>query len=173
MTLSRLPVAGDSHIVLMLDELARDGVRRMLAAALEIEADDYVARYVREIDADGRRLVVRNGYAHERVLRVGAEAVRLRAPRVNDRRVDARTGESHRFRSRILPAYARRSSTVTDLLPILYLHALSTGDFGPALRELLGNERAGLSAMSVTCLLKQLHDLRAADLCHLRERDAA
>ena len=173
MTLSRLPVAGDSQIVVMLDELAREGARRMIAAALEVEADDYVARYVHEIDADGRRLVVRNGYAHERVLRVGTEAMRLRAPRVNDRRIDARSGESHRFRSRILPAYARRSSTVTDLLPMLYLYALSSGDFVPVLRELLGDDRAGMSAMSVTHLIDKLHDMRAADLRALRERDAA
>jgi putative transposase len=100
----------------MLDELAREGARRMIAAALEVEADDYVARYVHEIDADGRRLVVRNGYAHERVLRVGTEAMRLRAPRVNDRRIDAHTGESHRQeprhahgpRRRRAPALRRR-----------------------------------------------------------------
>ncbi len=80
--------------------------------------------------------MVRNGKAQERKLTVGSGTVPIRAPRVNDKRVDAQTGERKRFGSRILPAYARRSPKVTEVLPILYLHGLSTGDFGPALRDL-------------------------------------
>ena len=77
---------------------------------------------------------MRNGKAKERKLTVGSGTVAIRAPRVNDKRVEEETGERKRFSSRILPAYARRSPKVTEVLPILYLHGLSTGDFGPALR---------------------------------------
>ena len=80
---------------------------------------------------------------------VGSGTVPVRAPRVNDKRVDEETGERKRFSSRILPAYARRSPKVTEVLPILYLHGLSTGDFGPALRDLLGEDASGLSSSSI------------------------
>ena len=93
--------------------------------------------------------MVRNGKAKERKLTVGSGTLPIRAPRVNDMRVDEDTGERQRFSSRILPAYARRSPKVTEVLPILYLHGLSTGDFGPALRDLLGEDASGLSSSSV------------------------
>ena len=116
----------------------------MIAAALEAEVDEYVGSFVDEVDEDGKRLVVRNGRARERKLTVGSGTVPVRAPRVNDKRVEGETGErSTRFSSRILPAYARRSPKVTEVLPILYLHGLSTGDFGPALRDLLGEDTWG------------------------------
>jgi putative transposase len=125
---------------------------RMIAAALEAEVDEYVASLVDERDEDGRRLVVRNGKAQERKLTVGSGTLAIRAPRVNDRRIDEETGERKRFGSRILPAYARRSPKVTEVLPILYLHGLSTGDFGPALRDLLGEDASGLSPSSIARL---------------------
>ncbi len=79
----------------------------------------------------------------------------MRAPRVNDRRVDEQTGERQKFSSRILPAYARRSPKVTDVLAILYLRGLPTGDFGPALGDLLGEDASGLSASAISRLTKQ------------------
>ncbi len=130
----RLPVGEDVEVGLTLDELAREGARRMIAAALEVEVEDYLERFAGEVDEDGRRLVVRNGRGRERGLTVGSGTMRLRAPRVNDRRVDPESGERQRFSSRILPAYARRSPKVTDVLPVLYLRGLSTGDFVPAAR---------------------------------------
>ncbi len=145
-----LPVGEDDQGVrVTLDDLAREGARRMIAAALEVEVDEYVGSFVEEVDEDGRRLVVRNGRARERRVTVGSGTVPLRAPRVNDKRVDEESGERKRFSSRILPAYARRSPKVTEVLPILYLHGLSTGDFGPALRDLLGEDASGLSASSI------------------------
>ena len=130
----RLPVGeGSDEIAVTLDELAREGARRMIAAALKAEVDDYVERFADELDEDGKRLVVRNGRARERRVTVGSGTVAVRAPRVNDKRVDGQTGERQRFSSRILPAYARRSPKVNDVLPVLYLRGLSTGDFGPAL----------------------------------------
>jgi len=101
-------VEGTGEVAATLDELAREGARRMIAAALEVEVQQYVASFVEEIDEDGRRLVVRNGRARERKLTVGSGTVPIRAPRVNDKRVDEE-GERQRFSSRILPAYARRS----------------------------------------------------------------
>jgi len=137
-----------------LDDLAREGARRMIATALEAEVEEYVASFVEEIDEDGERLVVRNGRARERRLTVGSGTVGIRAPRVNDKRVDEE-GERKKFASKVLPAYARRSPKVTDVLPILYLRGLSTGDFAPALRDLLGEDASGLSATSIGRLTKQ------------------
>jgi putative transposase len=150
----RLPVGEDRQAAVSLDELAREGARRMIATALEAEVAEYVGRFVADVDVDGRRLVVRNGRARERKLTVGSGTVAVRAPRVNDKRVDAASGERQRFSSRILPAYARRSPKVTEVLPVLYLHGLSTGDFEPALRDLLGEDAAGLSASSISRLTK-------------------
>jgi len=139
----------DGGIGVTLDELAREGARRMIAAALEAEVADYIERFADECDEDGKRLVVRNGRGRERKVTVGSGTVPVRAPRVNDKRIDEETGERRRFSSRILPAYARRSPKVTEVLPILYLHGLSTGDFGPALRDLLGEDASGLSPSSI------------------------
>jgi putative transposase len=74
-----------------------------------------------------------------------AGAIDVHAPRVNDKRVDEVTGERKRFSSAILPAWCRRSPKITDVLPLLYLHGLSGGDFVPALEQFLGSS-AGLSA---------------------------
>lgn len=94
--------------------------------------------------------MVRNGYATEREVLCGAGTVEVRAPRVNDRRVDD-DGQRRRFKSVILPPYMRRSPKVTEVLPLLYLHGLSSGDFVPALEEFFGSQ-AGLSAATITRL---------------------
>jgi putative transposase len=151
----RLPVGEDNEeITLALDDLAREGARRMIAAALRAEADEYVDRFADDVDEDSRRMVVRNGRARERRVTVGSGTIPVRAPRVNDKRVDE-DGERQRFSSRILPAYARRSPKVGEVIPILYLRGLSTGDFRPALEGLLGEDAAGLSATSVSRLCKE------------------
>jgi putative transposase len=141
--------------VVTLDDLAREGAKRMIATALEAEVSEYVASFIGELDEDGKRLVVRNGKAKERRLTVGSGTVGIRAPRVNDKRVDEESGERQRFSSKILPAYARRSPKVTEALPVLYLHGLSTGDFAPALRDLLGEDASGLSPSSISRLTTQ------------------
>jgi putative transposase len=141
----------------LLDEIVRDGARQMLAAALTAEVAAYVEAHVGEVDADGRRLVVRNGYHGEREVSTSAGAVGVRAPRVNDRRVDEATGERRRFASAILPAWARKSPRVSEVLPLLYLHGLSSSDFAPALTQFLGSD-AGLSASTITRLTVQWQD---------------
>jgi putative transposase len=151
-----LPIPESSEeIVLTLDDLAREGARRMIAAALRAEADEYVARFADEVDGDGHRLVVRNGRARGRKVTVGSGTVPVRAPRVNDKRIGEETGERQRFSSKILPAYARRSPKVTEVLPILYLRGLSTGDFRPALEDLLGEDASGLSPSTISRLCKE------------------
>lgn len=141
----------------LLDEIVRDGARQMLAAALHAEVAAYVEGFADQLDEDGRRLVVRNGYHHEREVLTAAGAVSVTAPRVNDRRVDPDTGERQRFSSAILPAWARKSPQMAEVLPLLYLHGLSTSDFGPALEQFLGSS-AGLSATTITRLTAQWQD---------------
>jgi putative transposase len=135
-----------------LDAIVREGARRMLAAALEAEVDDYLAAHQAERDEHGRRLVVRNGHARQRQVTTAAGAVAVRAPRVNDRRTDPVTGGRVRFRSVILPPWCRKSPKVAEVLPLLYLHGLSTGDFVPALEAFFGSA-AGLSAAVITRLV--------------------
>ena len=134
-----------------LDAIVAEGARRMLAAALEAEVDAYVSSLVDEVDEHGRRLVVRNGHAEPRSLVTGAGPLEVRAPRVNDRRLDEVTGERMRFTSSILPRWARKSPKVADVLPLMYLHGMSSGDFAPALEEFFGSA-AGLSASVITRL---------------------
>ncbi len=129
----------------------------MLAAALQAEVAAYVEQFVDQRDEDGRRLVVRNGYHQPREVLTAAGAVEVTAPRVNDRRVDPDTGERQRFSSAILPAWARKSPQMSEVLPLLYLHGLSTSDFGPALEQFLGSG-AGLSATTITRLTAQWQD---------------
>ena len=141
------------ELMLDLDEIARAGARRMLAEALEAEVEFYIEAARGERDERGHALVVRNGYAKERQILCGAGAVEVKAPRVNDRRVDE-GGNRQRFKSVILPPYIRRSPKVTEVLPLLYLHGLSSGDFIPALEEFFGSE-AGLSAATITRLTER------------------
>ena len=132
-----------------LDELAREGARRMILAALELEVEQYVQRLRDLRDDEGHAMVVRNGKSHhERTVNLGAGPVKLKAPRVNDRR------PHHRFTSKILPPYMRRSPRLEEALPVLYLRGLSTGDFEEALQALLGPGAAGFSATTITRLLK-------------------
>jgi transposase-like protein len=135
----------------LIDELVREGARRMLAEALQAEVEDYIARFTGERDANGHRLVVRNGSHQPREVLTSAGAVEVTAPRVNDRRIDPDTGERRRFASAILPAWCRKTPKITEVLPLLYLHGLSSGDFVPALGQFLGSS-AGLSAPVITKL---------------------
>jgi len=150
-----------SELRLDLDGLAREGARRMLAHALEAEVDAYLGANADQVDQRGHRLVVRNGHAPARTLAMGAGAVQVTRPRVDDRRVDPETGGRRRFASAILPRWVRRSPKVAEVLPLLYLHGLSTGDFVPALREFFGSA-AGLSASAVGRLVEQWQAEHAA-----------
>jgi putative transposase len=141
----------------LLDEIVRDGARQMLAAALQAEVATYVAAHAGEVDEVGHRLVVRNGYHAEREVTTAAGAVAVRQPRVNDKRIDEVSGERKRFTSAILPAWARKSPRVAEVLPLLYLHGLSSSDFGPALTQFLGSDQ-GLSPTTITRMTAQWQD---------------
>ncbi|HEX9541906.1 MAG TPA: IS256 family transposase [Streptosporangiaceae bacterium] len=135
----------------LIDEIVREGARRMLAEALQAEVEAYIAQLAGERDENGRRLVVRNGYHQSREVLTSAGAVQVTVPRVNDKRADPGTGERMRFSSAILPPWARKTPKVTEVLPLLYLHGLSSGDFVPALGQFPGSS-AGLSGPVITKL---------------------
>ncbi|UCC99807.1 MAG: IS256 family transposase [Phycisphaerales bacterium] len=135
----------------VLTEIMREGARKMLAVALEAEVEDYLQRYEEDRDGQGRRLAVRNGYLPERIIQTGLGSVEVRQPRVEDRGSDG-DGQRRRFRSRILPPYLRKTKSIEEMIPWLYLKGVSTGDFSEALVALLGPEAKGLSASTVTRL---------------------
>ncbi|MDQ1024638.1 putative transposase [Streptomyces umbrinus] len=141
----------------LIDGIVREGARRMLAAALEAEVNQYIAELAGERDKAGRRLVVRNGHHRERTVTTAAGSVMVKAPRVNDKRVDEATGERKRFSSKILAPWCRKTPKVGEVLPLLYLHGLSSGDFVPAMEQFLGSA-AGLSPATITRLTKQWQD---------------
>ena len=143
--------SGTSASASVIDQIVRDGARRMLAEALQAEVEAYIARFSAERDDNGRRLVVRNGSHQPRQVLTSAGAVEVTAPRVNDRRVDPDTGERAKFTSAILPPWCRKTPKINEVLPLLYLHGLSSGDFGPALGQFLGST-TGLSASVITRL---------------------
>src|SRR5262245_39629791 len=145
------PTKENDELRTTLDELLQCGALRMLHDALEAEVDDYIRRHRDARDEQGRAQVVRNGKASARRLVTGSGTLEVRAPRVNDCRVDA-SGERQRFTSQILPSYMRRAPKVTEVLPILYLRGLSTGDFQAALPILLGEDARGLSPTTITRL---------------------
>jgi putative transposase len=141
------------EIQLSLDELAQRGAQRMLALALEAEVDEYIRRHAGERDKNNHALVVRNGRSRERTIHCGAGELKLQTPRVADQR------PGHKFTSSILPPYMRKSPRLEEAVPVLYLRGLSTGDFGPALSALLGQEAvAGFSPTTVTRLLTVWQD---------------
>ncbi len=134
-----------------LTEIARDGARRMLAAALRAEADAFVAQHVEEVLPDGRQRVVRHGYGPERSIQTGIGSLDVRCPKVRDR-ATGQDEDKIRFTSAILPKWARRSRSLDALLPVLYLRGISTGDFQEALAAILGKDAPNLSPSVISRL---------------------
>ena len=132
----------------VLEELARRGARQLLAQAMEAEVAEHVGKHRNLTDEEGRRLVVRNGHLPERELVTGIGPLKVRQPRVDDRALD----QDQRFSSQILPRYLRRVPSVDNLIPILYLKGVSTGDMSEALASILGPGAAGLSPSNVVRL---------------------
>ena len=128
-----------------LTEIAREGARRMLATALEAEVEAFVGQFAEDRLPDGRQRVVRHGHGPERKVQTGIGALEVRRPKVRDRAADVESDERVRFRSHILPRWARRSRSLDALLPVLYLRGVSTGDFQEALSALLGSDAPNLS----------------------------
>lgn len=130
----------------VFDEIVREGARQLLHQAIDAEVAEYIERHQHLRDASSRRLVVRNGHMPQRTILTGAGPLPICQPRVRDRR------ENQTFTSSILPKYARRSASISSLLPMLYLRGISTGKLADALKELLGDGAAGLSAATITRL---------------------
>src|SRR5512147_1072693 len=141
-----VPTAGD-----VLTGILREGATRLLAQAIEAEVAGYIERHGAVRDAAGHRMVVRNGHLPEREIQTGVGPVKVRQPRVNDKRTDE-DGRRIRFSSEILPKYLRKTRSIEELIPWLYLKGISTGDFSEALVALLGPEAPGLSASTVVRL---------------------
>ncbi len=135
---------GESRSV--LDEIVREGARRMLQSALEAEVAEYIAQFSNVVDTKGHRVVVRNGHLPERDLVTGVGPVEIKQPRVRDK------SRQTKFTSKLLPPFLRRLPSVDALLPVLYLKGVSTGDFSEALASILGPQAAGLSATNIVRL---------------------
>ena len=140
-----------------LDEVVRNGAVEMLKKALAVEIAGYLQQYETVRDNKGYAMVTRNGYGKERRVTTGAGELKIRAPRINDRRVDE-DGNRQRFRSSLLPPFLRRTKNMDELFPILYLKGISTGDFEETLEALLGKEVIGLSASNITRLKRVWED---------------
>lgn len=135
----------------LLDDLVREGAQRMLRAALEVEVEAFVEQHKSAVDDQGRRQVVRNGRLPARAVATGAGPLEVRQPRVRDRR-GADHPEVVQFQSSILPRYLRRSKSMDELIPWLYLKGISQADMHSALEALVGTEAQGFSAATVTRL---------------------
>ncbi len=144
-----------------LEEVLRAGARRMLQLSIENEVAEYVDQHADIRDEQGRRLVVRNGTLPERELVTGIGPIRVRQPRVNDKRPD------EKFSSKILPPFMRRLPSVDALIPCLYLKGISTGDFSEALEAILGPGATGLSATNIV----RLKEVWKQDYDQWRQRD--
>ncbi len=129
-----------------LTEVLRRGSRLLLCEAIEAEVESFLVEYQDQRTAVGHRRLVRNGYMPEREIQTGIGGISVKVPRVRDRQ-----GELH-FRSNLVPPYLRRSKSIADLLPWLYLRGISTGDFSRALEALVGPEAPGLSSSTVSRL---------------------
>ena len=133
-----------------LDEVVRQGARQLVQRAVEVEVELFLERYQYLMDDQGHRQVVRNGSRPVRTIVTGAGPVEVATPRVDDR-ILARHGEP-RFTSALIPPYLRRTKHIEELLPVLYLKGISTGDFTEALAALLGRDVIGLSAETIVRL---------------------
>jgi putative transposase len=149
-----LPQAQDA-----LTDILRQGAQQLLAQAIEAEVADWIDRHQDCRDEAGHRQVVRNGHLPERTITTGVGAVTVQQPRVHDRRPAERR---EKFSSAILPPYLRKTKSIEELIPWLYLKGVSTGDFSEALAALLGPDAKGLSATTVT-RLKGLWEQEYAD----------
>lgn len=136
-----------------LDQIVRDGAQRMLQSAIEEEVNEFLLAHDNRRDKNGNRLVVRNGYLPGREVVTGAGKLHVEQPRVRDNSSDVESRV--RFTSKILPPYLRKSKTIEELVPWLYLKGISTGDFSEALEQLLGESAQGFSPNVVTRLKEQ------------------
>ena len=133
----------------VMTEILRMGAQKMLTQMIQQEVDDWLAERSSLLDEQGHRQVVRNGFLPKRKITTGVGQVEVQQPRVRDRRP---TDQAEPFTSKILPPYLRKTKSIEELIPWLYLKGISTGDFSEALKALVGPDCPGLSATTVTRL---------------------
>lgn len=153
-----------------ISEILRNGARKLLAQALETEIEVFLNQYTELKDQQGRQRIVRNGYLPERKIQSGVGAITVKAPRVRDRH--PHPSKRIRFSSAILPPYLRRTKSIEELIPWLYLKGVSTGDFSDALAALVGKDAPGLSPATISRLktiwLQDFNNWLRRDLSHKR-----
>jgi len=140
----------------VLEKLLREGAQKMLIQAIENEVDEFINKHSLKLDANGHRIVVRNGHSPEREIVTGLGPFSVKAPRIDDRKLNTETEK--RFSSIILPRYLRKIPSVGNLIPILYLKGISTNGFQDALVSILGEGAKGLSAANIVRLKKCWED---------------
>jgi putative transposase len=155
----------ESIIVDQITEILHQGAKKLLAQALEAEIDHFISQYDGLKDDRGRQRIVRNGYLPERMIQSGIGSVPVQAPRARDRQPYA--PERIRFSSAILPTYLRRTKSIEELIPWLYLKGISTGDFSEAMASLLGKDAPGLSPATVS----RLKSVWLLDYANWQKRD--
>lgn len=160
-----LALASSAAVYRSVEEIAREGARKALQKAIEDEVNDYIHLHRDQLDEAGHRLVVRNGVKAKRTVLTGVGPLQVTQPRVDDRRVDE-NGVRFRFTSKILPPYLRKTGTIEELIPWLYLKGIGTNDMSDALIH-LGFDGSGLSASSVV----RMKELWTDEYCNWSKRD--
>lgn len=135
-----------------LTEVLRRGAKKLIAEAVQAELEELLGEYEDQRDGQGRQRLVRHGYLPKREIQTGIGGIEVRIPRIKDRGTGEQSEEVVRFRSSLVPPYLRRSKKVEELLPLLYLKGISTGDFSEALSALLGPDAPGLSPKTISRL---------------------
>ena len=152
----------------VLEQVARDGAKKMLQLALENEVEEFIQKHSGLKGENGNKVVIKNGYMPERQIVTGMGPLPIKQPRIDDRNLNRYSGE--RFTSNILPRYLRRMPSIDNLVPVLYLKGISTNDFPVALSAILGQGAAGLSATNIvrlkSCWESDYLKWKSRDLSH-------
>jgi len=149
-----------------ITEILRNGARKLLSEALEAEIESFLCQYKDLKDAKGHQRIAGNGHLPEREIQTGIGPVTVKVPRARDREPDKKSGPIH-FRSSIIPPYLRKTRSMEELIPWLYLKGISTGDFSDALAAIVGKEAPGLSAPTIS----RLKGIWQEDLDQWQNRD--
>ena len=135
-----------------LTDLLKNGAKELISKAVEAELAELLSKFS-ELQIDGKKAVVRNGYLPQRQVQTGLGNVEVKIPKIRDR-----SGQGIKFNSKLIPPYLKRATRVEEFLPFLYLKGVSTGDFSEALKVLLGSDAKGLSANTISRLKEDWQD---------------
>jgi putative transposase len=154
-----------------ITDVLRRGARKLLAEALDAEIESFLSQYADLKDEQGHKRVTRNGHLPERAIQTGIGPVPVKVPRVRDRQPEHEPGPI-RFNSSLIPPYLRKTKSMEELIPWLYLKGISTGDFSEALAALVGKDAPGLSAPTISRLKavweEEYEEWQKRDLSHRR-----